>query len=346
MRNIVAAVFLTLGVFLGFAASAETTITGAGASFPYPVYIKWASEYKMETGTEVNYQSIGSSGGIVQIKNKSVNFGASDAPLGKEELDEFGLIQFPMVIGGVVPVVNVKGVNPGQLRLSPSALADIFLGKITKWNDEAIVALNPELQLPDQDIRVMVRADGSGTTWIFTDYLAKVSSEWMQGPGTGKRVSWPEKAGQGKGNEGIAAKLLSVPGSIGYVEFSYALDHRLNYISLQNKSGAFVAPTMDSFQAAAASADWSEKDGFGVVLTNQPGEYSWPITGASFILMHKEQEDEETAREMLKFFEYCYKQGGSSAKKLHYVPVPGKVVKLIETAWEKDVSAKGSAIWP
>lgn len=326
-------------------AIAGTTINGAGATFPYPVYGQWAWLYNKETGIKLNYQSIGSGGGIKQIQAKTVDFGASDAPLTKAELDKDGLLQFPMIMGGVVPVVNVPGITAGQLKLSGATLADIFLGKVTKWNDAAIVKENPGLNLPDTAITVVYRADGSGTTWIFTNYLNKVSKTWQDKVGNAKAVKWPVGVG-GKGNEGVAAYVQRIKGSIGYVEYAYALQNKLTHSLLQNRAGKYVAPTSETFQAAAANADWAKADGFYLVLTDQPGEASWPITGASFILVHKEQANAATAKEVLRFFAWCYSNGGKTAEKLDYVPMPAKVVGLVEKAWQEQIKAGGKSIWP
>jgi phosphate transport system substrate-binding protein len=321
------------------------TLSGAGATFPFPIYSQWAHTYHKVTGTKLNYQSIGSGGGIAQIKAKTVDFGASDAPMKADELDALGLIQFPMVMGGVVPVVNVEGIGAGKLKLTKPLLADIFLGKIKKWNDKAIKTVNPELTLPDKEIAVVHRADGSGTTWIFTNYLDKISPEWREKVGTGKAVAWPTGMG-GKGNEGVAAYVQRISGSIGYVEFAYALQNKMSHVQLQNQTGAFVNPTVESFQAAAANADWSNAPGFYLVLTDQPGAGSWPITGASFILLYKDQNKKDVAREMLAFFKWCYESGAGKALDLHYVPMPPKVVKLVETQWTAAVKAGGEPLWP
>jgi len=335
------ALILSLGILtvmaFGILAYAEDiTINGAGASFPYPIYSQWAHDYYGLTGVKLNYQSIGSGGGIAQIKAKTVDFGASDAPLKMEELDQAGLIQFPMIIGGVVPVIKLEGVKEGQLKLTGQLLADIFLGKVTKWNDPAIAKLNPRLKLPGRDITVVHRADGSGTTWIFTNYLDKVSAEWHQKVGTDKSVAWPTGVG-GKGNEGVAAYVQQIDGSIGYVEFAYAFQNNLTYVSLQNRAGKFVQPTIDAFSASAANADWKNAPAFYMVLTDQPGDASWPISGASFILIHKEQPNINNAKAMLKFFDWCYKHGADAATKLHYVPIPKSVYELVESQWTSGV---------
>jgi phosphate transport system substrate-binding protein len=322
---------------------AVISLNGAGATFPYPIYAKWAHMYNKVSGTELNYQSIGSGGGIAQIKAKTVDFGASDAPLKAEELETDGLIQFPMVIGGVVPVVNLEGVTPGQIKLSASVLADIFLGEIKKWNDKALAKINPDIKLPDKDIAVVHRADGSGTTWIFTNYLDKVSPKWHEKVGTGKAVDWPVGMG-GKGNEGVASYVQRISGSIGYVEFAYALQNKMSHVQLQNKDGSFVDPTIESFQAAASNADWKNAPGFYMVLTDQAGAATWPITGASFILMHKEQEDKAKAEEMLKFFDFCFSHGSKQAEELHYVPMPDEVAALVRALWKDNIKSDRSPV--
>ncbi|MDZ7373204.1 MAG: phosphate ABC transporter substrate-binding protein PstS [candidate division KSB1 bacterium] len=322
----------------------EGVLQGAGATFPYPLYARWADQYKNLTGVRVNYQSIGSGGGIAQIRAKTVDFGASDAPLTPTELATDGLVQFPMIIGGVVPVVNLPGIGPGQLRLTPEVLADIFLGKIQSWDDRRIAELNRDLRLPRQRITVVHRADGSGTTWIFTHYLDQVSPAWHEKVGVGKAVEWPVGIG-GKGNEGVSAYVQRVKGAIGYVEYAYALQNHLAYVLLRNQDGRFVAPTIESFQAAAINAAWEKTPGFDVVLTNQPGEDSWPITGASFILVHKEQSDYAKAKAMFQFFDWCYRHGEKAAVGLHYVPIPLGVVEMIESMWEREVRCGGNKVW-
>ncbi|MGD9899414.1 MAG: phosphate ABC transporter substrate-binding protein PstS [Calditrichaceae bacterium] len=326
---------------------AETAvINGAGASFPYPIYSQWAYKYEKLYGARLNYQSIGSGGGIAQIKANTVDFGASDAPLQVDELNEGGLIQFPMVIGGVVPVINVPGIAEGTLKVTAQNLADIYLGKIKKWNDPQIKQNNPDMTLPDKAITTVRRADGSGTTWIFTNYLAKVSKEWEEKVGFGKAPAWPDAAGlAGKGNEGVAAFVKKTDGAIGYVEYAYALQNKMNYVLLQNKAGNYVGPTIESFQAAAANADWQNAPGYYLVLTDQPGETSWPITGASFILMHKEQSSPTTAKRVLEFFEWSYRHGQSLAVNLHYVPIPENVIALVEETWKSEIKSEGKSIW-
>ncbi len=336
---------LTLSVFLSNGSSSGAKrLVGAGATFPYPIYAKWAYKYAQETGVRLNYQSIGSGGGIQQIKKGTVDFGASDAPLNEKELEASGLVQFPMIIGGVVPVFHLKSVPDGHLRLSGEVLADIFLGKIKKWDDPRIRELNPGLDLPSRAITVVHRSDGSGTTWIFTSYLGKVSKEWMNNVGTGKAIRWPVGVG-GKGNEGVAAYVKRINGAISYVEYAYAKQNRLSAISLKNREGNFVLPSSETFSAAAANADWEGTPGLSVILTDQPGHNSWPITGASFILMKKEQKDPDKAREVLKFFDWCFKNGKDLALSLDYIPVPEKVIALIERVWAESITANGKPIW-
>jgi len=320
------------------------TINGAGASFPYPVYSKWAYKYHKLTGMKLNYQSIGSGGGIAQIKAKTVDFGASDKPLKAEELDKHGLLQFPMIMGGVVPVVNFFGIKSGEIKLSNEVLADIFLGKIILWNDEAIQSLNPGVKLPKLEITVVHRSDGSGTTWIFTNYLSKVSAGWKGKVGTGKKVAWPVGIGA-KGNEGVANYVKRVDASIGYVEYAYAMQNKLAYVQLKNQSGSYVEPNRETFQAAAANADWKNAKGYYMVLTNQLGETSWPITGASFILLYKDQMDSKKTQGMLKFFDWCYNHGSKMAEDLDYVAIPLNVAEMVETTWSKDVKVKGQSAW-
>lgn len=320
---------------------AQQEATGAGASFPAPLYSKWAADYHKATGVKINYQSVGSSAGIKQIEAKTVDFGASDEPLKDEDLAKKGLVQFPTVIGGIVPVVNIKGVAPGQLKLSGQVLGDIYLGKITKWNDAAIVALNPGVALPDATIAPVRRADGSGTTFGFTNYLSKVNPEWKEKVGEGKAVNWPTGAG-GKGNEGVAAFVGRLPNSIGYVEYAYVKQNKLTYTLLQNSTGAFVSPDDTSFKAAAAGADWSKS--FYQILTNQPGKDAWPITSATFILMHAKQEKPEQAAAALKFFQWAYQSGDQTAAGLDYVPMPEPVKQVIYKSWGTIKNAAGQTI--
>jgi len=334
-------------ISIGAQAQADSpSITGAGATFPYPVYSKWAYDYNKESGVRLNYQSIGSGGGIKQIKAKTVDFGASDAPLKAEELNEAGLIQFPMIMGGVVPVVHIPGIANGQLKLSATNLAGIYLGKITKWNDPKIMADNKGLNLPSADITVVHRADGSGTTWIFTNYLSKVSPEWKSKVGNDKAVQWPVGLG-GKGNEGVAAFVTKVAGAIGYVEYAYALQNKMAAAQIKNQAGNFVAPTDENFQAAAAGADWAHAPGYYLVLTDQPGANSWPITGASFILLYKAQAKAAKAKEVLKFFAWSFRNGAKAAQALDYVPMPESVAKMVQETWKKELKDQaGKAIWP
>lgn len=309
-------------------------ITGAGASFPAPIYSKWADAYNKATGARLNYQSIGSGGGIKQIKAKTVDFGASDAPLKDEELAKDGMIQFPTVIGGVVPVVNISGITPGQLKLTGELLGDIYLGKIAKWNDPAIMAVNPGVKLPDAAIAVVRRADGSGTSFLFTNYLSKVNADWKSKVGEGTAVNWPTGAG-GKGNEGVSAFVQRLPNSIGYVEYAYAKQNKMSYVMLKNKDGNMVAPDDASFKAAAAGAEWDKS--FYQVLTDEPGKDSWPITGATFILMHKKPEKPENSANVLKFFDWAYANGDKMAGELNYVPMPDSVVNMVHKLWASSI---------
>jgi phosphate transport system substrate-binding protein len=338
LRSTLAAVAL---VAVAGTASAQD-ITGAGASFPAPVYSKWADAYNKATGARLNYQSIGSGGGIKQIKAKTVDFGASDAPLKDEELAKDGMVQFPTVIGGVVPVVNIKGIAPGQLKMTGQVLGDIYLGKITKWNDSAIAALNPGVALPDASIAAVRRADGSGTTFLFTNYLSKVNAEWKTKVGEGTAVNWPTGAG-GKGNEGVSAFVQRLPNSIGYVEYAYAKQNKMSHVMLKNKDGQFVGPDEDNFKAAAAGAEWAKS--FYQVLTEQPGKEAWPITGATFILMHKSQDKPESAANALKFFEWAYNSGDKMAADLDYVPMPDNVKTMVRKLWADNIKdASGKAV--
>lgn len=329
-----------------FAAAVATSawaadISGAGATFPYPVYAKWADTYKKETGNGLNYQSIGSGGGIKQIEAKTVTFGATDAPLKEADLEKNGLVQWPMVMGGIVPVVNVDGVSPGDLVLDGPTLADIFLGKVKNWDDAAIKRLNPNAKLPSSAIAVVHRSDGSGTTFNFTDYLAKVSANWKSDVGSATAVEWPVGIGA-KGNEGVANNVANTKGAIGYVEYAYAKQNKLTYTKLMNMDGKTVGPVSGAFQAAAANADWSHAPGFYQILTNQPGADSWPITAATFILMHKKPADAANSREALKFFDWAFAKGGKAAEELDYIPMPDTVVALIKKEWSeiKDTNGK------
>lgn len=319
-------------------------ITGAGATFPFPIYSKWAEEYKKVSGNSMNYQSIGSGGGIRQIQAKTVDFGASDMPLTVEQLEKDGLVQFPAVIGGVVPAFNIEGVETG-LKFTGPVLADIYLGKIKTWNDKALTELNPGVKLPADPITVVRRSDGSGTTFLWVDYLSKVSEEWKTKVGVGTAVSWPEGVG-GKGNEGVSAYVQRIKGSIGYVEYAYAKKNKMTYGAVKNRDGNFVRPDDLTFQAAAAGADWAKVPGMNIVLTDQPGKDSYPITGASFIMVHKVQAKPEKATAVLKFFDHAFKNGDKSALELEYVPIPDPVVKLIQDMWKKEIkTAAGVAIW-
>lgn len=307
-------------------------ISGAGATFPYPIYAKWADAYKKETGIGLNYQSIGSGGGIKQIKAKTVTFGASDMPLKPEELKAAGLVQFPTVTGGDVPVVNLAGVKPGEMALDGATLAKIFLGEITMWDDPAIKKLNPKIKFPSQAIVVVHRSDGSGTTFIWTDYLSKVSADWKSKVGASTAVEWPAGIGA-KGNEGVANNVIQTSGAIGYVEYAYAKQNKMTYADMINKDGKRVAPNAESFQAAAANADWANAPGFYQLLTDEPGAKSWPISGATFILMHAAPDNPAAAKEALKFFSWAYEKGGKMAEELDYVPLPKSVVALVQKSW-------------
>ena len=337
---------MLIGAIILLAGCGQDTnrINGAGATFPYPVYSKWANEFKQVSGVQINYQPIGSGGGVQQIKARTVDFGASDAPLKAEELDEAGLMQFPMVMGGVALVVNLEGVKPGELRLTPEIVARIYLGKLTKWSHPAIAAENQSLDLPDTNITVVHRADGSGTTWIFTNYLDKVSEQWHTTVGFGKAVDWPTGVGA-KGNDGVASQVQELDNSIGYVEYAFALENNMTYVRLKNQAGNYVEPTIESFQAAAQNADWKNAPGYYVVLTNQAGENSWPITGASYIILYKDQSDEAVAANVLKFFDWCYKHGADTARQLHYVPMPKDVVEQVQEKWSREITSHGKAVW-
>ena len=326
----------------------SVSLNGAGASFPYPVYSQWANKYHELTGVKLNYQSIGSGGGIAQTKAHTVDFGASDAPLKPEDLEKMGVEQFPTVMGGVLPVLNVPGIESGKLKLDGPTLAAIYLGKISKWDDPAIQKLNPELKLPAQAITTVNRSDGSGTTFIFTSYLSMVSPEWKEKVGAGTAVKWPAASSVGgKGNEGVASQVKAVGNSIGYVEYAYAFQNKIPYALLKNKAGKYPEPSLDSFQAAAANADWTKAPkGFALMLDDQPGEASWPIVGATYILAYKNYPDAAKGKAVLKFFDWAYKHGGDMAKSLHYVPLPENVVKLIEDDWAKEVKSGGKPLWP
>ncbi|MFT4242777.1 MAG: phosphate ABC transporter substrate-binding protein PstS [Acidovorax sp.] len=326
LKTVAAAVLATVAAGSAFAAD----ITGAGASFPYPMYVKWAEAYKKETGTGLNYQSIGSSGGIRQIRAKTVAFGASDAPMGAADLDKDGLVQFPAIIGGTVPVVNLEGFKPGELRVTGPVLADIYLGKIAKWNDLKLAALNPGKALPDQAITVVHRADGSGTTFNFTDYLSAVSKEWADTVGKNASVKWPAQSSVGgKGNEGVAANVTRVKGAVGYVEYAYVKKNNMTFLQLQNADGKYVSPDDKTFAAAAAGADWFSVPGMGISMVNAKGAESWPISTASFILMYKDPADKAQSAEVLKFFDWAFKNGKAMAAELDYVPLPDSLTAEI-----------------
>jgi len=320
-------------------------LTGAGATFPYPIYAKWAEAYKAATGIGLNYQSIGSGGGIRQIKAKTVDFGASDMPLKPEELEKEGLMQFPAIIGGVVPVFNIDGIAPGQLKLTSDIVANIHLGKITKWNDKAIADLNPDVNLPALNITVIHRADGSGTTFVWTNYLGKANAEFAKTVGEGTAVKWPVGVG-GKGNEGVAAQVQRIKGAFGYVEYAYAKKNKIAWAQLKNRDGNFVQPDDSTFKAAAANADWANAPGMYLLLTWQTGKDAWPATGASFILMHKQQTDALTGRAILKFFDWSFKNGSKMSEELEYVHLPPTVIKLVQDNWRRELKGTdGSTIW-
>jgi phosphate transport system substrate-binding protein len=333
MKTIVAA-----GLVAASTSAFAADITGAGATFPFPIYSKWADAYKKETGNGLNYQSIGSGGGIKQIEAKTVTFGATDMPLKVDQLTKDGLVQWPMVMGAIVPVINLEGVKPGEVVFDGETLADIYLGKITKWDDPAIKKLNPNVKLPTDAITVVRRSDGSGTTFNFTDYLSKVSADWKTKVGSGTAVEWPVGVGA-KGNEGVSGNIGQTKNSIGYVEYAYAKQNKLTYTALINKAGKTVQPTVASFQAAASNADWANAPGYYVILTDQPGEQSWPITASTFILMHREPADKATSAEAVKFFKWAFANGGKMAEELDYIPMPEPVVKLIEKTWSADIKS-------
>ncbi len=338
--SVVQSLALTAGLVGAQAAFAED-VTGAGATFPAPIYAKWADAYNKATGVRINYQSVGSGAGIKQIKAKTVDFGASDMPLKDEDLAKDGLVQFPTVIGGVVPVVNIKGITPGQIKLTGAVLAEIYLGKITKWNDPAITSLNPGVALPDAAIAPVARADGSGTTFIFTNYLSKVSPEWKDKVGEGTTVKWLAGTA-GKGNEGVAAFVQRLPNSIGYVEYAYVKQNKMTFVQLKNKDGQWVSPNDDAFKAAAAGADWNKT--FYQITTDQPGKAAWPITNPTYILMHKSQEKAASASAALKFFEWAYVNGDKAADELDYVPLPTSVKDLVRKQWGEIKDAAGKPI--
>ena len=344
MRNFkLASLAASAALLFGSASAQAVELTGAGATFPAPIYAKWADAYQKATGNKINYQSIGSGGGIKQITAKTVDFGASDMPRKPEELEKNGQVQFPALIGGEVLAFNLTGIKSGDIKLTGPVLADIFLGKIVKWNDKVLADLNPGVPLPDQAIAVVRRADGSGTTFIFTNYLSKVSEEWKTKVGEGTAVQWPVGLG-GKGNEGVSAFVQRIPGSIGYIEYAYAKQNKLTYTLLQNAAGNYPLPDDVTFKAAAATADWS-KSGFYAILTNQPEKDAWPISGATFIIMQKVQDKPEQGKEVLKFFDWAYKNGGAMALELDYVPMPDKVTKLVRASWGEIKDASGKPVW-
>ena len=334
LKTIVAAGLVAASTTAAFAAD----ITGAGATFPFPIYSKWADAYKKETGNGLNYQSIGSGGGIKQIQAKTVTFGATDAPLKAEQLEKDGLVQWPMVMGAIVPVVNIEGVKPGEMVFDGETLANIYLGKITKWDDAAIKKLNPNVKLPSDAITVVRRSDGSGTTFNFTNYLSKASADWKSKVGEGTAVEWPVGVGA-KGNEGVSGNISQTKNSIGYVEYAYAKQNKLTHTGLINKAGKPVQPTVEAFQAAASNADWSKAPGYYVILTEQPGEKSWPITAATFILMHKSATDKAASQEAIKFFRWAFKNGDKMAEELDYIPMPESVVQQIEKTWAAEIKS-------
>jgi phosphate transport system substrate-binding protein len=346
MRN-----FVTAARAIGFACAVSVAsgpvlagdISGAGATFPYPIYSKWADTYKKETGIGLNYQSIGSGGGIKQIQARTVTFGATDMPLKAEQLEKDGLVQWPMVIGGNVPIVNLEGIKPGELVLDGPTLAKIYLGEIKSWDDAAIKTLNPSVKLTAQPIVVVRRSDGSGTTFIWTDYLSKVSADWKTKVGANTAVEWPVGIGA-KGNEGVANNVGQTKGSIGYVEFAYAKQNKMTHTRMINKAGKAVEPSLESFQAAAASANWDPANGFGEILTNEPGDASWPVAGATFILMPKKPNEPASAAIALKFFTWAYEKGDKAAAELDYVPMPDAVVALVKKEWSKITGADGKPV--
>jgi phosphate transport system substrate-binding protein len=342
--RIINGLVIAVAASLGMAAMAAADISGAGATFPYPIYAKWADAYKKLTGIGLNYQSIGSGGGIKQIKAKTVTFGASDMPLKPEDLQAAGLLQFPMVIGGVVPVVNIKGIQGGQLHLDGVTVASIYLGDITQWDDPQIKRLNPKLALPSTAIAPVYRSDGSGTNFLFSDYLSKANPKFKSSIGANTSVQWPAGIGA-KGNEGVANMTTQTDGAIGYVEYAYAKQNKMAYALLTNKSGAVVAPSADSFQAAAANADWAHSDGYYLILTDQAGAKSWPITGASFILLYKQPTDAAAVNEALKFFAWAYKDGASMAAELDYVPLPAPLIDQVKKTWTSEITSAGHPVW-
>ena len=345
MKQLFTSLVIGATAAVAFSTASAADLTGAGATFPYPIYAKWAESYKAATGNGLNYQSVGSGAGVKQIKAKTVDFGATDSPLKGEELDAEGLTQFPAIMGGVVPIVNLDGVAPGAMKLTGQVIGDIYLGKITKWNAAEITALNPGVKLPADEITVVHRADGSGTSFLWTDYLSKTNPEFKTKVGAGTAVKWVVGVG-GKGNEGVAANVQRIKGAIGYVEWAFAKKNKIAHTQLKNKDGNYIQPDDDNFKAAAANAEWTKTPGFGVVLTDQAGKTSWPITGVSFILMHKTQADAAKGKEVVKFFDWAFKNGGAAAAELDYVPLPASVVKLVQDSWKANLKdASGKAIY-
>ena len=343
--NLAIAAGLAAAAF-SFSVANAADISGAGATFPFPIYAKWADAYKTETGIGLNYQSIGSGGGIKQIENKTVTFGATDKPLQADELDKYGMAQWPMVMGGIVPVVNLEGIKPGELYIDGPTLADIFMGKITKWDDPALAKLNPGAKLPSSAIAVVHRSDGSGTTFNFTYYLADVSADWKSNIGVNTSVEWPVGIGA-KGNEGVANNVQNTKGSIGYVEYAYAMQNKMTYAGMVNKDGKQVQPTAEAFAAAAANADWNSTPGYAVILANQPGAETWPMTAATFILMYKKPADDAASAEALKFFSWAYAKGDDMAKQLIYIPMPESVTKDVEAMWASEIlGSDGKPVYP
>src|SRR5450830_1169768 len=337
MKQLFASMLIASTAVLTSTATLAADMTGAGATFPYPIYAKWAEMYKKNTGNGLNYQSVGSGAGIKQIKAKTVDFGASDMPLQSAELDESGLVQFPAIMGGVVTIVNLDGIAPGAMKLTGPVLADIYLGKITKWNDPQIAALNAGMKLPAEEITVVHRADGSGTSFLFTDYLSKTNADFKTKIGAGTAVKWVV---------GVGGNVQRIKGAIGYVEWAYAKKNKMSHTQLKNKDGVFLQPDDDNFKAAAANAEWTKTPGFAVVLTDQAGKQSWPITGVSYILMHKSQADAAKGKEVVKFFDWAFANGGAAAAELDYVPMPASVTKLVEDSWKANLKdASGKAVW-
>jgi phosphate transport system substrate-binding protein len=345
MKHLFASLVVGASAAMTMSIVSAADMTGAGATFPYPIYAKWAEMYKKASGNGLNYQSVGSGAGIKQIKAKTVDFGASDMPLTAAELTEAGLFQFPAIMGGVVTIVNLPGLAPGQMKLTGPVIADIYLGKITKWNAPEIAALNPGMALPAEEITVVHRADSSGTSFLFTDYLSKTNADFKAKIGAGSAVKWATGVG-GKGNDGVAANVQRIKGAIGYVEWAFAKKNKMSHTQLKNKDGVFLQPDDDAFKAAAAGAEWTKTPGFAIVLTDAAGKASWPITGVSYILMYKDQVDAAKGKEVLKFFDWAYKNGDAAAVELDYVPMPESVSKLVEAAWKSNLKdSTGKAIW-